>query len=363
MSKSKSRNRPRLAISPGEPAGIGPDICVLAHLAASRHDADDDLEERLEGRLEERLEEKHLSDCRTDFQKDADVVYFGDPQMFQERASLLGVSLDINILNNSPYQPGRFNVHQINLISPVTLGKPDASNASYVLGCLDEALDACLQGECAALVTGPIHKAVICDAGITFSGHTEWLAERTHTTQVVMMLVAGSLRVALATTHLPLRQVPGQISPGLLTRVISITLDELQHRFGIPKPRLLICGLNPHAGEEGYLGSEEIDVMIPVIKKLQGEGHRLTGPVPADTAFIASNLQDVDAVLAMYHDQGLPAFKSLGFGEAVNVTLGLPLVRTSVDHGTALHLAGTGKANPGSLIAALNCALELVSKE
>ena len=332
MSKSKSRSKPRLAISPGEPAGIGPDICILAHLA----------------------------DCR----KEAEVVYFGDPQLFQERASLLGASLDINILNNktlnSTYQPGSFNLHPMSLNAPVTLGQPDTQNVGYVLECLDAALAACLQGEATALVTGPIHKAAICDAGIAFSGHTEWLAEKTHSEQVVMMLIAGKLRVALATTHVPLRQVPDQLSPELLHRVISITLNELQHRFGIQQPQLLICGLNPHAGEAGYLGSEEIEVMIPVIKKLQDEGHKLRGPVPADTAFIASNLQSVDAVVAMYHDQGLPALKSAGFGEAVNLTLGLPLVRTSVDHGTALHLAGTGKANPGSFIAALNCALDLL---
>ena len=331
-SKTNSKPGPRLAISPGEPAGIGPDICLQVHDTAIRSMHPDR----------------------------AEAIYFGDPRMFQERATQLGIGLDIN--TTAEYRQGAFNVHRIDTLSPVCAGKPDPRNAPYVLACLDSALNACMVGDCAALVTGPVNKAAINDAGIPFSGHTEWLAEKTGTEQVVMMLIAGSLRVALATTHLPLRRVPGEITGERLTRVIEITLHSLEHQFGIAQPHLLICGLNPHAGENGHLGIEERDIIIPAITSLQEKGHRLTGPVPADTAFTPQSLRDVDAVLAMYHDQGLPALKMAGFGTAVNVTLGLPVLRTSVDHGTAFSLAGQHQADPGSMMAAVNCALELCSR-
>ncbi len=238
----------------------------------------------------------------------------------------------------------------------------DPRNARYVLDLLDRAADGCLRGEFAAMVTAPVHKGVINDAGVAFSGHTEYLAERTGGHHPVMMLVAGSLRVALATTHLPLANVSAAITRASLEQVITILDASLKEQFGLARPRILVCGLNPHAGESGHLGREEIEVIAPVVDALKARGLALTGPVPADTAFIPPMLAQADAVLAMFHDQGLPVLKHAGFGEAVNVTLGLPLVRTSVDHGTALDLAGSGQADAGSLGAALELGIDLGKK-
>jgi 4-hydroxythreonine-4-phosphate dehydrogenase len=236
-------------------------------------------------------------------------------------------------------------------------GRLDPANAEYVLALLDRALAGCRSGEFAAMVTAPVHKGVVNEAGVHFTGHTEYLAEKTGTPLVVMMLAGstgnGPLRVALATTHLPLKEVPAAITQDLLERTLRILTADLRDRYGLAGPRILVAGLNPHAGEGGYLGSEEIDVIIPVLDKLRGEGMQLSGPHPADTMFTPPVLAQGDAVLAMYHDQGLTALKYATFGHGINVTLGLPVIRTSVDHGTALALAGTGRADPGSLFAAL----------
>ena len=237
-------------------------------------------------------------------------------------------------------------------------GTLDPGNAEYVLDTLREATSQILAGHAAAMVTGPVHKGVINDAGIAFSGHTEFLAELAGVDRVVMMLVAGGLRVALATTHLPLRAVPEAVTAAGLRETLRIIQHDLTSRFGIVRPRIAVLGLNPHAGEGGHLGSEEIDIIEPVVVELKTEGMRLDGPLPADTAFVPRYLERFDAVLAMYHDQGLPVLKHAGFGHAVNVTLGLPFIRTSVDHGTALDLAGTGKADSGSM----NAAIELARK-
>ena len=246
--------------------------------------------------------------------------------------------------------------------APVRVGCPDPVNADYVLDCLRSAVRGCGGGQFDALVTGPVHKGVINNAGIPFSGHTEFLAQLTGTQQVVMMLLTEGLRVALATTHLPLREVSGAITPARLEEVIRILDHDLRQRFGIGKPRLLVCGLNPHAGEGGHLGHEEREVIEPVLQRMRSEGFDLTGPLPADTLFIPKYLDQADAVLAMYHDQGLPVLKFKGFGRAVNITLGLPIIRTSVDHGTALELAGTGQADPRSLEAALSLAIEIAQR-
>jgi 4-hydroxythreonine-4-phosphate dehydrogenase len=245
----------------------------------------------------------------------------------------------------------------------VVEGKLDPSNSAYVLEILRRAVHGCVKGEFSAMVTAPVHKGVINDAGMPFSGHTEYLAELTHTPQVVMMLVGGGMRVALATTHLPLRQVAEAITAPLLENVLRILHRDLQCRFGIPQPRILVAGLNPHAGENGHLGREEIEVMIPVLDKLCAEGMNVSLPLPADTLFAPHRLRECDAVLTMYHDQGLPVLKHASFGEGVNITLGLPIIRTSVDHGTALDLAGTGKAEIGSLLEAIKLASDMVQHE
>ena len=243
---------------------------------------------------------------------------------------------------------------------PAKPGVLDSHNATYVLKTLSTALADCQTNVCRALVTGPVHKGIINDAGISFTGHTEFLAEKTHTPKVVMMLAAKGLRVALATTHLPLSQVPSQITRGGLTETINILYTDLQQKFGLQAPRILVCGLNPHAGESGHLGREEIQVIEPVLAQLRDLGMHLEGPLPADTLFTPKYLKRCDAVLAMYHDQGLPELKYMGFGQAVNITLGLPIIRTSVDHGTALDLAGTGLATTGSLVAAITTASSMV---
>lgn len=321
----------RILLTPGEPAGIGPDLCVWA---AAR-----------------------------DFP--AELIAVADPDLLRERAQQLRQPLDLLDWDGS--QPARHQRAGSLRILPVPLQRPsipgrlDPANAGYVLDTLAQACDACLRGRCDALVTAPVHKGVINDAGITFTGHTEFLADRCQA-QPVMMLAAPGLRVALATTHIPLTRVSAEITPERLELVIRILHRDLVQKLGISKPSLLVCGLNPHAGEGGHLGREEIEVIEPVLQRLRTEGLDLTGPLPADTAFVPDKLEQADAVLAMYHDQGLPVLKHLGFGRAVNVTLGLPIIRTSVDHGTALDLAGTGRFDAGSLEAALATAVDMVAR-
>jgi 4-hydroxythreonine-4-phosphate dehydrogenase len=288
-------------------------------------------------------------------------VVVGSVEVLRERARLRGVRFDV-----PAYSPDRgdvpLSVIDIPLQAPVVAGRLDAANAPHVLSMLDRALDGCRSGEFAAMVTAPVQKSVLNEAGIPFTGHTEYLAERTHTPQVVMLLAGGGLRVALATTHLALARVPGAITRELLRSVLRILEADLERRFGIAQPRILVAGLNPHAGESGYLGREEIEVITPVIEELREAGMRLEGPFPADTLFTPRVLAQGDAVLAMFHDQGLPVLKHAAFGEAVNVTLGLPIIRTSVDHGTALDRAGHGEVDAGSLHAAIALAFEMAAR-
>jgi 4-hydroxythreonine-4-phosphate dehydrogenase len=323
---------PRLALTPGEPAGVGPDILI-----------------------------QHAQTPRP-----YQLIAFADPQLLQQRAACLGLPITVKTIDFSSRPQsgiaGELWAAPLTLAKPVEPGKLDKGNASYVLNCLDKAVDACQQSYCDAMVTGPIQKSIINDAGIVFNGHTEYLAAKTHTPLVVMMLASQALRVALATTHLPLSSVPKAITETLLSAVIRILYRELQKKFGIVHPRILVCGLNPHAGEGGHLGREEIDTIIPTLAKLQQEGIHCMGPLPADTLFTPKYLDKTDAVLAMYHDQGLPVLKYQSFGHAVNVTLGLPIIRTSVDHGTALDLAGTGDADSGSLDFAIETALEMIKR-
>ncbi len=320
---------PRLVLTSGEPAGIGPELCL--QVAAHALDA-------------------HLVVC-------------ADPDLLATRARALALPIDIRVLSLAemppPHQPGTLHVWPHVLSQPSKPGQLCVDNAASVLSMLDTALQACREGRADAMVTAPVHKGIINDAGIRFSGHTEYLAERTACPLPVMLLVAGPLRVALATTHLPLAQVPGAITTTLLTEVLDVLQRDLVVRFGIARPRILVCGLNPHAGEGGHLGSEDGDIIMPAIRAARSRGIDASGPVPADTAFTSRSRAGADTILAMYHDQGLPAIKAVGFGEIVNVTLGLPIVRTSVDHGTALDLAGTGRADTGSLLAALALAIEL----
>jgi 4-hydroxythreonine-4-phosphate dehydrogenase len=285
-----------------------------------------------------------------------------DPEVLGRRAAELGVKLALEEWRGQPHRRGRLAVAPVAASEPVFAGVLNTANAGYVLATLDRALAGCLRGEFDALVTGPVHKSLIADAGYLFTGHTEYLAGQTGAACPVMMLVAGKLRVALATTHLPLRAVPDAVTASLLEDCLRVLNDDLVRKFGIREPRIDVLGLNPHAGECGHLGREEIDVMMPVLDSLRDEGMRLRGPLSADTAFTPRALAETDAVLAMYHDQGLPALKHAGFGSAVNVTLGLPVIRTSVDHGTALELAGTGQADSGSLLAAVRMAIALVGR-
>lgn len=319
---------PRIAITPGEPAGIGPDLCIK--LAQGPHNAE--------------------------------LVVITDPELLLQRASLLGETLELAPFDAATpavaHQPGRLKILPVELGAPVTPGRPTPENAGYILDTLRQAVTGCLQQHFSALVTGPIHKGVINEAGLPFTGHTEFLAELCQA-QPVMMLAIPELRVALATTHLPLSEVSRAITPQSLERTIRILHQALVQQFGIRQPNILVCGLNPHAGEGGHLGHEELEVITPVLEKLRQEGMTLQGPLPADTLFTPKYLSQADAVLAMYHDQGLPVLKHLGFGRAVNITLGLPMIRTSVDHGTALELAGTGQVNTGSLEAALGMATEM----
>jgi 4-hydroxythreonine-4-phosphate dehydrogenase len=322
----------RLAMTPGEPAGVGPDLAVRLAQEPQR----------------------------------SELVAIVDPDLLESRARDLGLRLRLDpfdpALPAAPSSPGSLKVLAIPLGAAATPGKLDTANARYVLDTLLAACDGCLAGTFDGLVTGPVHKGILNDAGFAFTGHTELLAERC-AAYPVMLLATPGLRVALATTHLPLSQVPAAIDTTGLSRIIEILHRDLIRRFGIPRPRILVCGLNPHAGEGGHLGREEIEIIEPALEKLRARGWDLTGPLPADTAFLPERLGNADAVLAMYHDQGLPVLKHLGFGQAANITLGLPIVRTSVDHGTALDLAGTALADLGSLRAAVKAAEEMVAAE
>ncbi|MGH7057715.1 MAG: 4-hydroxythreonine-4-phosphate dehydrogenase PdxA, partial [Acetobacteraceae bacterium] len=285
------------------------------------------------------------------------------PELLAERAGALGLPLELGQYDPNraptPGEPGRLLVAPVPLAVPVVPGRLDPANAPAVLAAIAAAFDACASGECAALVTTPVHKGIINEADIAFTGHTEYLAARAGGVTPVMLLVARGLRVALATTHLALTEVPRAITRERLTRVIEVLAAGLRRDFGIAHPRVLVLGLNPHAGEGGHLGREEIETIAPVLEALRTKGLALEGPLPADTAFVPGKLARADAVLAMYHDQGLPVLKHAGFGRAVNVTLGLPIVRTSVDHGTAIDLAGTGRVDPGSLEAAIALAADI----
>jgi 4-hydroxythreonine-4-phosphate dehydrogenase len=288
------------------------------------------------------------------------LVVIGDENVIRDRALTRGLTFEAPRYAGRDKAP-RLSIAHIPVAAPVSPGRLDAANAPHILALLDRALDGCVSGEFDAMVTAPVQKSVLNEAGIVFTGHTEYLAERSGTAQVVMLLVGGGLRVALATTHLPLAKVPAAITPQLLRSVIRVLEADLRGRFGIARPRILVSGLNPHAGESGYLGREEIEVIAPVIAELQREGLRVTGPYPADTLFTPRVLAEGDAALAMFHDQGLPVLKHAAFGEAVNVTLGLPFIRTSVDHGTALDRAGRGEVDAGSLRQAVALAFEIAA--
>lgn len=318
----------RLAVTTGEPAGVGPELCTA-----------------LAGRVD-----------------DARLVLIGNHPLLQARAAACGVSVDL-----VPYRPdqprprhGSVEVIDVPLPAAVVAGRVDPRNAAAVLQSLDIAIDGCLAGEFDAMVTAPLHKGVICDSGVAFSGHTEYLQQRTAAPGVVMLLEGGGLRVALATTHLPLSAVPAAITREGLLQTLRILHGDLVSRFGIAAPRILVAGLNPHAGEGGHLGREEIDIIGPALEQARREGIAAEGPFPADTLFVEEACGGADAVLAMYHDQGLPVLKRASFGQGVNITLGLPIIRTSVDHGTALAIAGTGSADCGSLVSAAAVARRLV---
>lgn len=320
---------PRIVITPGEPAGIGPDICLQL------------------------VEQEHA----------AALLFVGDARVLRARARRLNLATRVEIVADPaaplPRGAGVMAVWPVPCSAAVTPGRVDARNAPYVIRTLQRALALTRGGGYDAWVTGPVHKGVINDGGIAFSGHTEWLAQHTGARRAVMLLAGPGLRVALATTHLPLREVAAAITPQLLREVITVLRDDLRDKFHIAHPRIHVCGLNPHAGEGGHLGREELEVIAPVVEELRGRGFALQGPLPADTVFLPDALRDADAVLAMYHDQGLPVLKHAAFGNAVNLTLGLPIVRASVDHGTALGLAGSGRTDVAGLRAALAAAIEL----
>ncbi len=323
----------RVAITPGEPAGIGPDLTI-------------------------QLAQKPW---------DAQLIVFASKALMQERAQMLNLPLeliDYQADQNQPIQQaGQLYIVDIPLSVPVIAGQLNSENGHYVVETLRQASEKNISGELHAVVTGPVHKGIINKAGVSFSGHTEYFAQQSNTSDVVMMLATEGLRVVLATTHIPLAYVSKAITPERLEKVIHIVHTDLRLKFGLRQPHIYVCGLNPHAGEDGHLGREEIDVIIPTLEKLRAENIRLTGPLPADTMFQPKYLDDADAVLAMYHDQGLPVLKYKGFGASVNITLGLPFIRTSVDHGTALDLAGTGQAEVGSFMLALEQAIELASNK
>ncbi|WP_340620873.1 4-hydroxythreonine-4-phosphate dehydrogenase PdxA [Xenorhabdus siamensis] len=322
-------NKP-IIITPGEPAGVGPDLVIAL----------------------------------AQFEWPIQLVVCADPELMLSRARQLNLPLQLQ-----PYSPehpsssqaaGTLTILPVSLHTPAIAGELNRENGSYVTETLEKACDGCLNGDFSALVTGPVHKGVINDAGIAFTGHTEFFADLSQCSKVVMMLATEELRVALATTHLPILDVPKAITFDSLREVVTILNHDLKTKFGIQRPHIYVCGLNPHAGEGGHMGREEIDVIIPALDSLRKEGIWLEGPLPADTLFQAKYLDHADAVLSMYHDQGLPVLKYQGFGKAVNITLGLPFIRTSVDHGTALELAGTGQADVGSFITALNLAIKMI---
>jgi 4-hydroxythreonine-4-phosphate dehydrogenase len=327
-----------IAITPGEPAGIGPDLAVISAQSTVG----------------------------------ATAVYFADPELLKARARELKLDIQIEIISSlaklaqstpAP-ESGKMFVYPVKMAVEAAPGKLDKRNAAYVLDCIRQATESVQQHLCHALMTGPIHKGVINDAGIRFSGHTEYLAELTSATPVMMLTAEEEkLRVALVTTHLPLSQVSAAITPQTLEQVLRILHRDLQQKYAIAEPHILVCGLNPHAGEGGHMGREEIEIIEPVLHRLRAEGMDLTGPLPADTLFTPKYLQQADAVLAMYHDQGLPVLKYVGFGHAVNITLGLPIIRTSVDHGTALDLAASGHIDNGSYMAALHSAIFLANQQ
>ncbi len=321
---------PRIALTPGEPAGIGPDLCI-------------------------QLAQQHLP---------CEIVVIASPELLAERAAQLGLPLQMrdfdSTLPATEQAAGCLTVLPVELPEPVQCGQLNPANSRYVLKTITKATRGCMDAVFDAMVTGPVHKGVINDAGLPFSGHTEFIAGITRG-HPVMMLATPGLRVALVTTHLPLSEVSSAITHTRLRTVIRVLDHELRTRFGINSPKILVCGLNPHAGENGHLGREEIDIIEPVLKTFCKQGLNLHGPLPADTLFTDKYLATADAVLAMYHDQGLPVLKYKGFGRAVNITLGLPIIRTSVDHGTALDLAGSGKADSGSLQFALQTALTMIT--
>ncbi len=319
-----------LVVTAGEPAGIGPELCLA--LAGER--------------------------------LPSGIVVISDPGLLEGRASLLGMDVrirEISLDDAGDEADGELRVIPVTFPETPECGKPDPANARAVLDGLRLAVKGCMDGRFAGLVTAPVQKSVINDAGFAFTGHTEFLAELTNTDLPVMLLVADELRVALATTHMPLREVPDHITSDGLHEVLVVLLEDLRSKFGIDEPEIVVCGLNPHAGESGHLGSEDDDIIAPVVADFAKDGHKVRGPIPADTAFTPA-AGHKHAVLAMYHDQGLPVLKHAGFGRAVNVTLGLPIIRTSVDHGTALDIAGSGKADAGSMLAAVRLAAELAAR-
>ena len=318
----------RIALSSGEPAGVGPELCLA-------------------------LAERELA---------CELVCLADRALLTERAAALGCRVQLHaydLMRPRPHTRGSLTVLHLPLAAPSAPGRLEVRNAPYVLALIDRAVDGCLSGEFAAMTTAPVQKSTLREAGFDFLGHTEYIAARTRAPHPVMMLAAGSLRVALATTHLPLKAVSAAITTELLCEVLQILDHDLKRWWRLAAPRIAVCGLNPHAGESGHLGEEEIKIIAPALSLARARGIDATGPQPADTVFVPRLLAGYDAVLAMYHDQGLPVVKHAGFDSAVNVTLGLPIVRTSVDHGTALDLAGSGRADAGSLAAAVRVALEM----
>ena len=323
-----SKTLPRIALTPGEPSGIGPDLCI-------------------------QLAQKDLA-CQ--------LVVIADPELLKQRAKQLSLPIKIKLFNTqqayTQHIAGTLTVLPCYLNQAVECGKLNKNNSRYVVQTIETATKGCLSGLFSAMLTGPVHKGIINDAGIAFTGHTEYIAAITGG-HPVMMLATEGLRVALVTTHLPLAEVSKAITQETLSTVIHLLDTDLRQRFGLKQPRILVCGLNPHAGEGGHLGREEIEVIEPVLEQCRQQGINLQGPLPADTLFNEKYLNNADVVLAMYHDQGLPVLKYKGFGKAVNITLGLPIIRTSVDHGTALDLAGSGKAEVGSLVYALQTAIQM----
>ncbi len=332
MVSDTTHSLPIIAITSGEPAGIGPDIIISA------------------------LSEQTFP---------ARLIVLADPELLSNRAKALGLTPNIISLKNAneaaSHKQGDISVLPIQQAKQSTAGVLDIANSPYVLETLKVAGEGCIRGEFDAIVTPPVHKGILCETGVHFSGHTEFFQAQCQSPHVVMMLATEAMKVALVTTHLPLKDISAAITEQSINLVVRALNKDLQEKFAIKQPKILVCGLNPHAGEDGHLGMEEIDVIIPTLNKLRQEGLDLIGPLPADTLFTPKYLDDADCALAMYHDQGLPVLKYSGFGNAVNITLGLPIIRTSVDHGTAIDLAGTGKANNGSLKVAIQHAINMAN--